>query len=57
VRKEPPFEPAQEGDNDELEEMMTLVEMERDEARRRPVEAEDGPPLVEEEDEWEGLYD
>ncbi len=55
MRKEPPFEPAQEGDNDELEEMMTLVEMERDEARRRPVEAEDGPPLVEEEDEWEGL--
>jgi len=60
--RQPMFEPSQgPGDGDpEIEDMMALEEMEREEAERGDKARagdEDGPPSVEEEDEWEGLYD
>lgn len=57
IAKEPLFTAAPEGDEGDELEMMALEEMKREEAARRPPLEEDGPPEVEEEDEWEGLYD
>ncbi|KAK4687832.1 replication fork protection complex subunit TIPIN/Csm3/Swi3, partial [Tremellales sp. Uapishka_1] len=46
-------------DDGDLEEMMALEEMEKEErAKAAPINrAESEPPVLEEEDEWEGLYD
>ncbi|KAK8847346.1 hypothetical protein IAR55_005203 [Kwoniella newhampshirensis] len=62
---EPLFASRREDDDEagdpDLEEMMALEEMEREagqvQDKANVVPPDDGPPVLEEEDEWEGLYD
>ncbi|WVW78555.1 hypothetical protein I302_100511 [Kwoniella bestiolae CBS 10118] len=65
----PPVQDDEDEFGPDLEEMMALEGMEREAQSQRPAPTappkgsgtgdgdEDGPPVIEEEDEWEGLYD
>jgi len=47
-------------DGIDMDEMAAMEEMEREEASRsrlRPEHGDDAPPVLGEEDDWEGLYD